>query len=167
MKWFITIWILISGLGVSYSVIRERMCLLQRMRELEQSLNRLIYYMCQWRMPVKEALGQSAKEEIPWLQEFYLQILHMLNEHQSEDFGVLWQTEGEKLMCLPEKIRSLFSKCFLQIPMEPEALKRRITERTEEIASYTKELQEKYKGEQRLVFTMGIFAGAFLCLILW
>ena len=51
--------------------------------------------------------------------------------------------------------------------MEPEALNKRLTERAERIADYVLELQEKYKGEQKLVFTMGFFVSAFFCLILW
>ena len=168
MKWLITVWLLAAGTGVSYSIVTERKNMLQRLKEMEHSMRRLAYYMYQWRMPVKEAVEHAAKEEQGVLREFYMNVQRALAEKQTEDFGVLWQENSRQLgRQLPEKIKKIWSGCFIHFSMEPEGLKKQLEERAEKIADYTRELQEKYKGEQRLVFTMGFFASAFLCLILW
>lgn len=192
MKGFVAIWLLAAGVGVSYSVVAERRNMLRQLGEMEHSLKRLAYYMYQWRMPVKEAVVHAAKEEQGILYDFYLGIQERLAERQSEDFGIVWQEESRYLWeqqegskkksskreslnrsmydwnrKLPEEIGKIWSDSFVHIPMEPEALNKRLTERAEKLADYTRELQEKYKGEQRLVFTMGFFVSAFFCLILW
>lgn len=173
MKWLVAVWLLVAGVGVSYSVVAERRNTLHQLGEMEHSLKRLAYYMYQWRMPVKDAVAHVAKEEQEFLHGFYLGIQEKLVKRQTEDFGILWQEESCRMwkrMCpgkRREEIRKIWSDCFVHIPMEPEALNKRLTERAEKIADYTMELQEKYKGEQRLVFTMGFFVSAFFCLILW
>lgn len=170
MKWLIVIWLLAAGVGVSYSVVAERRNMLRQLGEMGHSLKRLAYYMYQWRMPVKDAVAHAAKEEQEFLHSFYLGIQEKLIKRQTEDFGILWQEESCEIFksChLPEEIRKIWSDSFVHIPMESEALNKRLTERAEKIADYAVELQEKYKGEQRLVFTLGFFVSAFFCLILW
>ena len=151
------VWLLAAGTGVSYSVVAERRNRLSQLGEMEHSLKRLAYYMYQWRLPIKDAIAYAAKEEKDVLQKFYLGLHETLVQQQTEDFDMLWQEESGKI----------WNESFVNIPMEPEALNKRLTERAERIADYVLELQEKYKGEQKLVFTMGFFVSAFFCLILW
>ena len=102
------------------------------------------------------------------MQKFYLGLHETLVQQQTEDFDMLWQEESGKIWNhIPEEIQRIWNESFVNIPMEPEALNKRLTERAERIADYVLELQEKYKGEQKLVFTMGFFVSAFFCLILW
>lgn len=170
MKWMVVIWLLSAGVGLSYSVVKERNRQVEFLRQMEHSLRQLAYFMHQWRMPVEEAVRHVAKEENGILFAFYSEMLHALADRRVEDFGRLWQ---EKSICLlqkekfPDEIKKLWSDSFLHIPMEPEALNRRLILRTEEINSHLADMQEKYKGEQKLVLTLGFFTSAFLCLILW
>lgn len=162
------VWLLAAGTGVSYSVVAERRNRLSQLGEMEHSLKRLAYYMYQWRLPIKDAIAYAAKEEKDVLQKFYLGLHETLVQQQTEDFDMLWQEESGKIWNhIPEEIQRIWNESFVNIPMEPEALNKRLTERAERIADYVLELQEKYKGEQKLVFTMGFFVSAFFCLILW
>ena len=81
---------------------------------------------------------------------------------------MLWREVGERwFKNVPEEMQILWMESFEHIPTESEALYRHLSERAQRMKDYTKALQEKYKGEQRLVFTMGFFVSAFFCLILW
>ena len=168
-KWIVVVWLLIAGAGVSYSIVAERRKEIRHLKKMEHSLKRLAYYMYHWRMPIREAVEQTAKEEEGVLYSFYEGVKRGLEERKIQDFGTLWKEESSLLwqQKLPDCIKKIWSNGFVHIPMEPEALHRRLTQKADEIAEYTEKLQEKYKGEQRMVFTMGFFVSAFLCLMLW
>ena len=91
-------------------------------------------------------------------------------EKTAENLGDLWQENSSRYLEKEKLERTVWTKwqeCFLHIPMEPEALNKRLLLRVEEINAYRVELEGKNKGEQKLVLTLGVFVGAFLCLILW
>lgn len=170
MRWAIVIWLLCAGAGASFSIVKERSRQVLLLKQMERSLKQLVYYMHQWRMPVEEAVRHTAKGENGILFDFYSEILKNLSERNAEDFGKLWQ---EKSMLLwqkekiPKEVMNLWYDCFLHIPVEPEALKHRLTLQIEEMNAHRIFLQEKYKGEQKLVVALGFFTGTFICLILW
>ena len=169
MKWMLVIWLLSAGVGLSYSVIAERRRQLVLLKNMEHSLRQVTYYMHQWRMPVEEVIKKMIKES-DMLQGFYTAMQVKISEKHVDDFGTLWQEESEKLLCaekIPEEIKGLWGNCFVQMPMEPEAVKQRLILKCDELNRKREELEAKYKGEQRLVLTMGFFTSAFLCLILW
>ena len=62
MKVLLVIWLLSAGIGVSYSVISERKKRVEFLGTMEQDLKKLAYYMCEWRLPVEEAVGRMLKE---------------------------------------------------------------------------------------------------------
>lgn len=188
MKCFVVVWLLLAGIGVSYSIVAERQRKVRLLKEMGHSLNRLAYYMYQWRMPVKEAIAHVAKEEKGILCEFYKKLGDTLAERQVEDFGILWQEQSNSLwkeqsseLVLGKahrgsvtginsgykEIWAAWSDTFINLPMEAEALKRMLLLRAEEIEARSVEIEQKYKGEQKLVFTMGFFVSAFFCLIFW
>ncbi len=169
MKVLIVIWLLSAGIGVSYSVIIERKKQTEYLKTMESDLKKLAYYMCEWRMPVEEAIGKMLKEELKF-SSFYKAIHKRLIERNVNDFGKLWQEESKILLAdimLGEDIKTLWQDCFFHMPMEPEAVKRQLILKSEMLFEKRKSLEEKYKGEQRVVLSMGFFASAFLCLILW
>lgn len=170
MRWAIVIWLLCAGVGASFSIVRERNRQVWVLKQMERSLEQLVYYMHQWRMPVEEAVRHTAKGENGILLAFYSEILKNLSDRQAEDFGELWQEKGKLLgrqEKIPKEVMKLWCDSFLHIPMEPEALKHRLSLQIEEMNAYRIVLQEKYKGEQKLVMALGFFAGTFICLILW
>ena len=168
MKWLVVVWLLTAGVGASYSIVAERKEKLNQLTDMEHSLRRLAYYMYQWRLPIKEVISFAAKEEKELLQTFYVELKEVLEQQKTEDFSVLWREVGERwFKNVPEEMQILWMESFEHIPTESEALYRHLSERAQRMKDYTKALQEKYKGEQRLVFTMGFFVSAFFCLILW
>lgn len=169
MKGLLVIWMLSAGIGFSYSVITERKKQVEFLCNMEHDLKRLAYYMYQWRMPVEEVIGKMIKEESRF-RIFYEAIHKKLMEKYVDDFGKLWCEEGNKLLAgvkLAEDIKTLWYDCFLHMPMEPEAMKQQLFLKSEMLSEKRRALEEKYKGEQRLVLSMGFFVSAFLCLILW
>ena len=170
MRWVIVIWLLCAGAGASFSIVKERSRQILLLKQMEQSLRQLVYYMHQWRMPVEEAVRHTAKGENGILLAFYTEVLKNLSDRHAEDFGKIWQ-EKSKLLGqqekIPKEVMKLWCDSFLHIPMEPEALKHRLSLRIEEMNTYRITLQEKYKGEQKLVMALGLFASTFICLILW
>lgn len=178
MKWFVVIWMILAGIGMSYSIVSERQKKVQLWKEMEQSLKKLAYYMGQWRMPVREAIMQVAREERGVLHAFYINLGKILEKQQEEDFGKLWQEQssglwkgqihlqlGGEVECACRNMRTLWTDAFVKIPIEPEALNHSLLLRAEEIEAHRREIEGKYKGERKLVFTMGFFVSAFFCLI--
>ena len=169
MKVLMVIWLLSAGIGVSYSVIMERKKQTEYLRTMESDLKKLAYYMCEWRMPVEEAIEKMLKEELNF-GLFYKAVHKSIMERNVNDFGKLWQKESKILLSdikLGESIKTLWQDCFFHMPMDPEAVKRQLLLKSELFLEKRKELEEKYKGEQRVVLSMGFFASSFLCLILW
>ena len=169
MKVLLVIWLLSAGIGVSYSVISERKKRIEFLSTMEQDLKELAYYMCEWRLPVEEAVGRMIKEGSSFV-FFYDAIHKRIRERVTDDFGKLWCEESKSLLTgvtLSEEIKILWKDTFSHIPMEPEAVKRQLYLKSEILSEKRKALEEKYKGEQRLVLSMGFFVSAFLCLILW
>ena len=169
MKGLLIFWLLCAGSGVSYSVITERKHRIDFLREMEHDLKRLAYHMCEWRMPVEEAIDRMVREGGRF-QFFYERIHKKLKEKRVVDFGELWCKESDHLfteMKLPKEIFILWTECFFHIPMEPETVKKQLFLKSQVLSEKRSALEEKYKGEQRLVFSMGFFVSAFLCLILW
>lgn len=169
MRGLLVIWLLCGGIGVSYSILSERRKRLELFKSMEEDIKKLAYYMCDWHMPVEEVLGQMGKEEGPFA-AFYIRMQKIIQEKQTEAFGKLWQEESRKMPLLAtatEEVRTLWAESFLQMPIEPEALRRRLMQCANNIEKAGGTLEEKYKGEQRLVVSLGFFVSAFLCLILW
>lgn len=169
MRGLLVIWLLCGGIGVSYSILSERRKRLELLEHMGEAIKKLAYYMCDWHMPVEEVLGQMGKEEGPFA-AFYIRMQKIIQEKQTEAFGKLWQEESKKMPLLAtatEEVRTLWTESFLQMPMEPEALRRKLMQCAENIEKAGRTLEEKYKGEQRLVVSLGFFVSAFLCLILW
>lgn len=169
MKWVLAIWLLCAGGGVSYSVVAERRQQILLLKAMEASLKQVSYYMYQWRMPVEEVLKQMIKEE-DLLQNFYVAVQTRLLEKAAESFGKIWQEESNKLPDfekLSEEMKTRWSDCFLHMPMETGGMNEKLLLRQRELTKKREEMEEKYRGEQRLVLAMGFFSGAFLCLILW
>lgn len=169
MKGMIVIWLLCGGIGVSYSILSERRKRLKLFGSMEEAIKKFSYYMCDWHMPVEEVLGQLGKEKSHFA-GFYMLMQKKLQEKQTETFGRLWQEESGKIPLLAlatEEVKMLWTECFLQMPPESEALRKKLMQQAECIEKARKTLEEKYKGEQRLVISLGFFVSAFLCLILW
>ena len=169
MKGLLVIWLLSAGIGVSYSVISERKKRIEFLAAMEQDLKKLAYYMCEWRMPVEEVVRQMIKEDSRF-HTFYEGIHKNISKKYVDDFEKLWCEESGKLLAgvkLAEETKALWSDCFLHMPMEPEAMKKQLFLKSEMLSEKRRALEEKYKGEQRLVLSMGFFVSAFLCLILW
>ncbi len=163
MKWMIALWMIFSGLGLSYSILKERGTNITQLKEMEHSLKQLAYYIHQWKMPLEEAFLHVAGEPSNGLAAFFLQMQEVAKEKTVHNLGEVWR-EKCGLLGLNNK---LWTECFFKLPMESEALYRRLTERAAEIRAHREALEHKYKEEQRLIMTMGIFTGCFLCLILW
>lgn len=174
MKWFAALWLLCAGVGISYSIVKERKYRIVQLEQMADTLKKLAYYMYQWKMPLKEALEHTYKEEQSWLQEFYTALIQEVKIRTKEDFGTIWLEQSKQflekqhaLTGISKEIRDIWQESFLHIPMQPEALWHSLIQKAEKIMLYKKTLQETYKQEQRLVFTMGFFVSAFLCLIFW
>ncbi len=170
MKWLVAVWLLCAGIGVSFSVVKERKARIKLLKEMEHSLKKLAYYMYQWKMPAEEAFRHVAKEGKGVLSGFFQAIHTSLEEKKAENLSDLWQEKSNlhiEWKNLQESAWLSWQDCFFHIPMEPEALNKSVILRAEEIAACRAGLEEKYKGEQKLVLTMGIFIGAFICLVLW
>lgn len=180
MKWAVFIWLLAAGMGVSCSIVTERQKKIRFLKEVEYSLRKLTYYMYQWRMPIKEAIYHMAREEKGSFQSYYINLGEVLEARQAEDFGKLWKEQSKALwkeemreyLSLGtegryEEVRVLWEDAFMNLPMEVEELNRRLLFRMEDMKAHRAELEKKYKGEQKLVFAMGIFVSTFFCLIFW
>ena len=170
MKWFVAVWLLCAGLGVSFSVVKERRARITLLKEMEHSLKKLAYYMYQWKMPAEEAFRHVARDEKGGLSHFFQAMHTSLEEKKAENLSVLWQEKSSLHIDKKNLLESAWvswQECFFHIPMEPEALNRSLILRAEEIAACRAGLEEKYMGEQKLVLTLGIFTGAFICLVLW
>ena len=180
MKWIVSMWLIATGIGVAYSVVLERKGKIRFMAEMEHSLEKLAYYMYRWRMPIKEAVYHMTQEEKGDFQKFYIKLLEALEERHAEDFGKLWQEHSKRLLerdrnggsfCGKEggeqEVQAIWTEAFVSLPIEAEALHKGLLFRVECIKEHREELEKKYKGEQKLVFAMGIFVSTFFCLIFW
>ena len=171
MKWLVFAWLLAAGMGVSYSVIAERQRKVRFLKEMEHSLGKLAYYMYQWRMPIKEAICRMVQEEKGEFQRYYVEVRDALEERQAEDFGKLWQEKSKNLLKHAARVcdegQMLWTEAFVNLPMDVEELNRRLLFRINDMKVYREALEKKYKGEQKLVFAMGIFVSTFFCLIFW
>lgn len=169
MKMMLVIWLLSAGVGVSYSVISERKKQVECLNAMYQDLKKLAYYMCDWRMPVEEAIKQMIKEG-GLFGCFYEAIHKKIKGRHVDDFGALWREESKDLLRgikLIEETKMIWRDCFFHMPMEPEAVKRQLYLKSEALVEKKRALEAKYRQEQRLVLSMGFFVSAFLCLILW
>lgn len=174
MKWVAVIWLFCGGIGVSYSMIKERNMCIRQLTHLEDQLEMIAYYVMQWRMPLQEALQLAAKEEDGFLTQFYTNVIQALQERQKQDFGQIWKEESEKiwqeqeaLRQVSKEIKYIWTETFVAMPLQPEAVCKRLIQRKDAIEAYRVKLQETYRKEQKLVFTMGFFVSAFFCLIFW
>ncbi len=169
MKAIMAVWLLSAGIGLSYSVISERKHRVKLLHVMEKDLKQFCYYMCEWRMPMEEVLRQMIKEA-GLLRYFYSNILEKIRKKQISDLGTIWYEESRNMWteigALAEA-SALWEECFFHMPADSEGMKRHLELKSEAIEAKRIEVEEKYKGEQRLVFSMGFFVGAFLCLILW
>lgn len=170
IKWVIMIWLLIAGVGNSFSIMKERKQRLSLLKEMEESLHKMIYYMYRFKMPVEEAFRHVAEEQKEELKEFFLEMHHMLQNKTVDNMGDLWQENSKRIereISLPGEVRQIWENCFTHIPEEPEGLRHSLIRKAEEIKHLREDLKEKYESEQKLVLTLGVFASAFFCLILW
>lgn len=174
MKWIAVIWLFCGGIGVSYSTIRERKKCIQQLEFLEYQLEKLADYMVQWHMPLQEALELLRKEKAGFLEVFYTNMIQELQERKKQDFGKIWKAESERLwkeqhalQRVSSEIKTIWTESFTAMPLQPEAVYKRLIQRKEAIETYRLQLQETYRQEQKLVFTMGFFVSAFFCLIFW
>lgn len=170
MKVIVMLWLMTAGVGISYAVYEERKNRIKLLKEMEESLGKLAYFMYEWRMPAEEAFLKMSKEAFPMLQSLFIEVLEGIQKRRVENLGELWNTASNKAfetMMLDEEIKELWCDCFLNIPIEPEALQKSIGSKRERLQTYLKELQDKYKVEQKLVWTLGLCVSGFLCLIIW
>jgi len=159
-----------AGAGVSYAVYEERNNRVRLLKEMEQSLGKLAYYMCEWRMPLEEAFIDILKEPYPMLIPFYKSVLEDVLKRNVENMGELWKRKSEVFLentSLEKAIKELWAGCLCNIPIEPEALKMGFQYKREQLQAYLTDLQDKYKVEQKMVWTLGLCTSAFLCLIIW
>ena len=169
MKGIIILWLLVAGTGVSYGIYEERNHRIKYLKEMEQSLAKLTYFMCEWRMPFEEALQQVLRERLPMMRSFYEVVLEDVLKRTSATIGDLWYENGMKYLkdiAIQTDIKELWSGCFENIPLEPEALKVGLEHKRNELKAYLQTLQVKYKTEQKLVWTLGVCSSAFLCLMI-
>ena len=170
MKFIIMLWLLMGGCGISYAVYEERKKRLQLLKEMIQSLEKMAYFMCVWRMPLEEALAQMQNVPLPILHSFYQDILEEVLARREENVGTLWQRKSESFFSfasLSLPIKELWSASFINLGMEPEVIKSNFDYKIAELRVYFTEFEEKYKTEGRLVWTLGVCASLFLCLIIW
>lgn len=170
MRFIAMLWLVTAGAGCSYAILQERQEKLNLLKEMEYSLEKLAYFMYQWKMPVEEAFHHVAEEEYGMLRVFYQKLTEELDRRKAGNLGVLWKEKSNLIWQnwkLSKNLETLWNSLFLHMPMEPERLYTTLRQKTEEIAEVRRELQEKYKGEQKLVWTLGVSASVFLCLILW
>lgn len=170
MKFIAILWLVTAGAGCSYAILQERRDKITLLKEMEHSLEKLAYFMYQWKMPVEEAFCHVAEEENGMLRGFYQELTEELDKREAGNLGCLWQKKSMQIWQhwkMSQPLEKLWSELFLHMPMEYERLHTILEQKTEEIAGHRKELQDKYKGEQKLVWTLGISAGVFLGLILW
>lgn len=170
MKWIVMLWLITAGLGISCAVYEERKSRIKLLKEMEQSLGKIAYFMYEWRMPTEEAFLKIIKEPFSMLNSFFIEVLEGIQKRTVENLGELWNTASDKLfegVILEKEIKELWSDCFLNIPMEPEALHKSIGSKRDELQTYLMSLQDKYKVEQKLVWTLGVCVSGFLCLIIW
>ena len=145
MKYFIAVWLLTAGMGVSYSIVAERNKKLHQLVAMEQSLKRLAYYMYQWNLPVKEAIAFTVKEEKEVLRAFYAKLQEVLEQHKMEDFSVLWKEMGERWFAnVPEEMQILWKESFDNIPMESEMLYRRLSEQAQKMFALENKATDAY-----------------------
>ena len=169
MKWIIILWLLIAGTGVSYGIYEERNHRIKCLKEMELSLGKLTYFMCEWRMSFEEALHQILRERLPMMRSFYEIVLEDVLKRSSATIGELWYENGMKYLkdiAIQTEMKALWSGCFENIPLEPEALKVGLNHKRNELNAYLEALQDKYKTEQKLVWTLGVCSSAFLCLMI-
>ncbi len=169
IKTVLVIWILAGGAGISYSVITERRNRLLLLKTMEYCLKLTAYYMYDWRMPVEEMI-KKVSEEAGVFTSFYQNVGREISEKNAQNFGEIWKAEGRAFLKekkISEDIKGLWAELFLHMPMEPEGVNKKVLLKYDELRKKRADLEERYKGEQRLVFTMGLFVSAFLCLILW
>lgn len=170
MKWIIMLWLLTAGFGVSYAVYEERTNRIKLLKEMEQSLGKLSYFMHEWRMPLEEALTQLLKESFPMFRSFYESVLEEVLQRKVENIGELWKRKSQDYFestTLQKEIKEMWTDCFINIPMEPEALNNGLLYKREQLKAYLADLQDKYRMEQKLVWTFGLCMSVFLCLIIW
>lgn len=170
MKFIMMLWILTAGAGVSYAVYEERNNRIRVLKEMEQSLGKLRYFMYEWRMPFEEALTQILKESFPTFHTFYESVLSEVLKRECVNIGELWGEKSNDFLqgvSLHKQIRELWASCFTNIPMEPEALNNALEYKRAQLQAYLSDLQDKYKTEKKLVWTLGLFTSTFLCLIIW
>ena len=170
MKWIIMLWLFTAGFGISYAVYEERNHRIRLLKEMEQSLGKLAYFMYEWRLPLEEALTQMLKEPFPLFGCFYKKILEEVVKRNVGNIGELWEKNSLNYfqnISLQKTIKELWAGCFINIPMEPEELKKGLEHKREQLKAYLTDLQDKYKLEQKLVWTLGLCTSAFLCLIIW
>lgn len=169
MKMICMLWIMTAGVGISYAIYEERQHRLKLLCEMEKSLEKLAYFMYDWRMSTEEAFVKILKEPFPNLMSLFLEILEEIRKREVINLGVLWKQKSStyfETTTLEKDIKETWCDLFLNIPMEPEDLKRSILGKRDHIKSYLGFLQDKYKEEQKLVWTLGLCASAFLCLII-
>lgn len=169
MKWAVIIWLFCGGIGVSFSILRERKGKLEMLFALEEALKKLHYYMCERHIPPEEMLRELAREN-GILSDFYKCLQEQLMEKRIEDFGSLWQRESRLLWQKaepPGEVRALWETCFFHMPTHTDAIGQRLIRTAEEILHKGRALEEKYRSEQRLVVSLGFFLSAFFCLMLW
>ena len=169
MKGILVIWLLSAGIGISYSIVSERRKRIETIRNMEEDLKQFSYYMCEWILPVEEVLKEMIKRNGVFV-EVYKNIYRAICEKRDTVFCDLWITESEKAlrnMHVGKQIKTMWENIFLNMPMEPMALRQYLDFRNKQLSETRIGLEEKYRSEQKLVLSMGFFVSAFLCLILW
>lgn len=178
IKWCVMLWLVTAGGGISYSMIKERKQQLLELEQMETIICRLAYYMCRWQMTAGEAVDKVCEEQEGIWKQFLEEVCRGMKERSEDSLCTLWQEKTKLVLEKPMKADktkgrksrqdfALWYGLFVNTPMEPEELNRRLGMEAKKLAHMRGELSQKYKKEQRLIGSLGVFGGAFLCLILW
>lgn len=120
-------------------------------------------------MTLEEAVDYVMRDETQMLYGFWSEIGDMISHRDQIDFSKAWQELSMQYLKgkVPPQVLELWCKTMDIIPMDVGELAYGLQRQANAIMEYRLEMQEKYREEQKLVLSMGIFTGAFLSLILW
>ena len=170
MKWIIMIWVVVAGIGVSVSILKERNERLVVLREMQEYLEKLNYYMYHFKMPLEESVRHVSETGNHYFKDFLEEVGQALRSKSAEHVGTLWQEKSQAILQkskLPKEAERIWTNLFLDLPGDPEILERHMAAKAEELKQCKDILKVKYMGEQKMVLVLGALAGAFFCLILW
>ncbi|MFI3238804.1 MAG: hypothetical protein R3Y47_12400 [Lachnospiraceae bacterium] len=167
-KLVIALWIMISGVATSYSVLVERKKKLSCLADLIHIIEEIEHEIIRWNMPIEEILLHMSRNKEDRFDVFFQAVLTEIGQKNSQSLHAIWSGQVYNIkdfILLTDDAKRNFQDLFLEPSLDSIEQGKRLERRHTLLQKTLEQLEGKYTQEQKLVLALGFFVSAFLSLV--